>query len=176
MKRQSHFLTPNEPQRRPHEHQIGITVTRFIAAETTAYGHALKRHLHVACAIIEQDGKVLAAQRSAAMSMPLKWEFPGGKIEAGESPEECLNRELKEELGISVLIGTALQPATHSYADFTVTLYPFTCRLAGGVITMHEHHDLQWILPQRMTELDWAAADLPVIDEYLALAAAGKAP
>ena len=127
------------------------------------------RHLHVACAIIEQGGRVLAAQRSATMSLPLKWEFPGGKIEAGESPEECLSRELMEELGVSVLVGAALSPATHGYPDFTVTLYPYTCRLAGGTITLHEHHALTWIEPQRMTELDWAAADLPVISEYQAL-------
>ena len=132
----------------------------------------MKRHLHVACAIIEQEGKVLAAQRSATMTLPLKWEFPGGKIETGESPEECLLRELKEELDITVFIATALSPSTHSYLDFTVTLYPFTCRLAGGSITMHEHHDLQWIEPKRMPDLDWAAADLPVIDEYLATAIA----
>lgn len=134
------------------------------------------RHLHVACAIIEQDGRVLAAQRSAAMTLPLKWEFPGGKIEAGESPEECLIRELMEELGVTVLVGAALSPSTHGYPDFTVTLYPFTCRLAGGVVTMHEHHALQWIEPQRMEELDWAAADLPVINAYLvSICAAGSA-
>jgi 8-oxo-dGTP diphosphatase len=127
------------------------------------------RHLHVSCAIIEQEGLVLAAQRSATMSLPLKWEFPGGKIEAGESPEECLVRELMEELGVSVLVGAALSPATHGYPDFTVTLYPFTCRLAGGIMTQHEHHALTWIEPQRMLELDWAAADLPVISEYLTL-------
>lgn len=132
----------------------------------------MKRHLHVACAIIEQDGTVLAAQRSATMTLPLKWELPGGKIEAGESPEECLIRELEEELGISVFIGAALSPATHGYPDFTVTLYPFTCRLAGGEITPHEHHALKWIEPERMPELDWAAADLPVIREYMATAVA----
>ncbi|MDD2583266.1 MAG: (deoxy)nucleoside triphosphate pyrophosphohydrolase [Desulfuromonadaceae bacterium] len=127
----------------------------------------MKRHLHVACAIIEHNGKVLAAQRSATMTLPLKWEFPGGKIEAGESTEECLIRELKEELGISVLVGTALPQVTHSYADFTVTLYPFTCHLAGGTITPYEHHELRWMEPQFMPELDWADADLPVIHEYM---------
>ena len=131
----------------------------------------MKRHLHVACAIIEQEDKVLAAQRSSTMTLPLKWEFPGGKIETGESPEECLSRELKEELGISISIGTALSATTHSYPDFTVTLHPFTCRVAGGTITPHEHHALQWIEPHRMPELDWAAADLPVIGEYMAIAA-----
>ncbi len=132
------------------------------------------RHLHVACAIIEREGKVLAAQRSAIMTLPLKWEFPGGKIEAGESPEECLIRELMEELGVSVLIGAALSPATHVSPDVTITLYPFTCRLAGGIITPHEHHALKWIEPRRMPELDWAPADLPVIDEYMATTRAAE--
>jgi 8-oxo-dGTP diphosphatase len=136
----------------------------------------VKRHIHVACAIIEQEGAVLAAQRSAIMSLPLKWEFPGGKIEEGESPEECLSRELREELGISVRIGAALSPATHCYADLTVTLYPFTCRMTDGTLTMHEHRDLKWIMPERMLELDWAAADLPVIDEYMAGAAENSPP
>jgi 8-oxo-dGTP diphosphatase len=124
-------------------------------------------HLHVACAIIERDGLVLAAQRSLAMSLPLKWEFPGGKIEDGESPEECLSRELEEELGVSVIIDSALTPTTHCYTDLLVTLYPFICCISGGVITMHEHNALMWIEPKQLTELDWAAADLPVIGAYL---------
>lgn len=117
---------------------------------------------------------MLAAQRSATMTLPLKWEFPGGKIEVGETAEECLIRELKEELGVSVFIGSALSPATHSYPDFTVTLYPFTCRLAGGTISMHEHHALKWVEPQRLQELDWAAADQPVLREYMVIAAENK--
>lgn len=117
---------------------------------------------------------MLAAQRGATMTLPLKWEFPGGKIETGESPEECLTREMKEELGITIFIDAALSPTTYSYPDFTVTLYPFTCRQAGGIMTMHEHHALQWIKPQRMPELDWAAADLPVVCEYMAAAVAAE--
>jgi 8-oxo-dGTP diphosphatase len=128
----------------------------------------VKRHLHVACAIIEQNGTVLAAQRSASTTLPLKWEFPGGKIETGETPKECLTRELQEELGISVVIADALTPTTHSYPDFAVTLYPFICQQAGGSMTMYEHHALTWVEPQQMPGLDWAAADLPIIREYLA--------
>lgn len=128
-------------------------------------------HLHVACAIIEQKGKVLAAQRSAAMSLPLKWEFPGGKIESGESPEQCLLREINEELGTTVHITTALTPATHSYPEFTVTLYPFACTISGSDMTMCEHHALQWIEPHLLDKLDWAAADIAVVCEYMSVTA-----
>lgn len=129
----------------------------------------MKRHLHVACAIIENNGTVLAAQRSASMSLPLKWEFPGGKIEANESPGECLIREVSEELGVNVSISMALTPVTHNYSDFTVTLYPFTCKLTGGNMTPHEHQAIRWVEPPNMPELDWAAADLPIVSEYLAM-------
>lgn len=128
----------------------------------------MNRHLHVACAIIEQEGMVLAAQRSASMSLPLKWEFPGGKIEAGEAPADCLCRELQEELGISVSIGEQLPTATHDYDDFTVTLYPFICSMIKGTITLHEHKEVRWTEPGQIPELDWAAADLPIIAAYLA--------
>lgn len=129
----------------------------------------MSRHVHVACAIIERDGMVLAAQRSARMSLPLKWEFPGGKLEAGESLEECLRRELREEMGVEVLVGEALTQYTHSYPDFTVTLYPFRCTLEPGGITLHEHASLCWLSPERLHELDWAEADWPVIREYCEL-------
>lgn len=125
------------------------------------------KHIHVACAIIEENGKVLATQRSAAMSMPLKWEFPGGKIEPGESPEGCLLRELMEEIGIAVQVGHALPPHTHKYSSFTVTLYPFACKISAGEIVLHEHAASTWLPPEELSTLDWAEADLPVIDSYL---------
>lgn len=124
-----------------------------------------RSHVHVACAIIERDGLVLVAQRSASMSLPLKWEFPGGKLEDGESREECLQRELREEMGAEIAVGEALAPRTHSYPDFTVTLYPFRCTLEPGEIMLHEHEAICWLPPERLHELDWAEADWPVIDE-----------
>jgi len=125
-----------------------------------------RRHIHVACAIIERDGLVLSAQRSASMNLPLRWEFPGGKIEPGEGREECLKRELVEELGVQVEVGRPLTPATHHYDAFTVTLYPYVCRILSGEITLFEHSAISWLPAERMHELDWADADLPIIREY----------
>lgn len=125
------------------------------------------RHIHVACAIIERDGYVLAAQRSAIMSLPLKWEFPGGKIDMGETPQDCLQRELNEELGIRIVIGKPLSLATYSYQSFTVTLYPYVCSIDSGELVLHEHADIKWCKPEKLKILDWAEADGPVICEYL---------
>jgi len=126
-------------------------------------------HIHVACAVIERDGLILAARRSEKMSLPLKWEFPGGKIDPGESPQDCLVRELHEELGVQILVGKRLRPVSYSYPSFRITLYPFICRLISAEITLHEHAELAWLLPAKLPELDWAEADLPVIAEYLGL-------
>ena len=132
-------------------------------------GEGVNKHIHVACAIIEQEGLVLAAQRSATMSLPLKWEFPGGKIDPGESPEECLRRELVEEMGVSIAVGETLPVHTHHYATFTVTLYPFVCSIESGTITLHEHSAIAWLTPDELNNLDWAEADFPVIESYRAL-------
>jgi len=127
------------------------------------------KHLHVTCAIIERDGLVLAAQRSAAMSLPLKWEFPGGKIDSGETAEECLKRELVEEMGVRVRVGDALPESTHRYPTFTVTLYPFVCSIEAGEIVLHEHAAVSWLPAGELHTLDWAEADLPVIESYIAV-------
>jgi 8-oxo-dGTP diphosphatase len=101
------------------------------------------------------------------MSMPLKWEFPGGKIQSGETPEDCLCRELLEELGVTARVGQALPPSTHRYPDFTITLYPFLCTLESGELTPHEHEEIAWMKPQDLLCLDWADADRPVVNALL---------
>jgi 8-oxo-dGTP diphosphatase len=135
--------------------------------ETALKDYDNMKHMHVACAIIERDGLVLAAQRSEAMSLPLKWEFPGGKIGLGESSEKCLQRELVEEMGIRVCIGKNLPTSTHHYSTFSVTLYPFVCAIESGEITLHEHAAIAWLMPEQLHTLDWTEADLPVIEMYL---------
>jgi 8-oxo-dGTP diphosphatase len=124
------------------------------------------KHIHVTCAIIEKDGNVLSTQRSEAMSLPLKWEFPGGKINDGEQAEDCLKRELHEELGIVVTISRTLDPVIHQYPTFIITLYPFVCRITAGEINLHEHKAFTWLPPEKLHELDWADADIPVINNY----------
>jgi 8-oxo-dGTP diphosphatase len=123
-------------------------------------------HIHVACAIIEDDGRILCAQRSSEMSMPLKWEFPGGKIKAGEDPEACVVREVREELGVETVIRKALPAVTHDYETFSVTLFPFVCTVDSGEITPHEHAAVAWLKPDELAGLDWAEADWPVIRAY----------
>ena len=100
------------------------------------------------------------------MSLPLKWEFPGGKIDKGERPEECLKRELREELGIEAAVGKPLTPVTHHYPTFSITLYPFICTIVSGEITLHEHVACAWMPPETLHTLDWAEADMPVIETY----------
>ena len=122
--------------------------------------------IHVACAIIERDGLVLAAQRGASMRMPLKWEFPGGKIEPGESPEAGLHRELIEEMDLRIVVKRALPPSTHRYPSFTVTLHPFVCAIRSGEITLNEHHAIIWLKPDDLPTLDWVEADLAIVKAY----------
>ena len=133
--------------------------------ETTA--RRCRPHLQVSCAIIERDGLVLAARRSATMSLPLKWEFPGGKIDPGESAEECLVRELQEELRICVQVERQVPVSTHHYPAVTVGLRPFVCTMATGHPNPQEHDTVAWFTPEKLCTLDWAAADVPVLASYL---------
>jgi len=153
-----------------NESLIHYPMTRVFIEPQGEYGltEQARRHMEVACAVIEKGGLVLAAQRSEVMSMPLKWEFPGGKIHDGESPGDCLLREIEEELGVAVAIKGALKPVAWRYADFSVTLHPFVCEITGGEITLHEHRAMKWLKPEELLSLDWPEADEPVIGEYLA--------
>jgi len=101
------------------------------------------------------------------MSMPLKWEFPGGKIDPGESPEACLRREIHEELSLHVSVGINLPVSTYHYPAFTISLYPFICAIERGEIVLHEHAAIAWLSPEKLHSLEWAEADVPVLASYL---------
>ncbi|MCX2482942.1 (deoxy)nucleoside triphosphate pyrophosphohydrolase [Pedobacter sp. MR2016-24] len=122
----------------------------------------------VSCALILDDNyNVLVAQRSAVMRLPLKWEFPGGKIEEGETAEECLIRELMEELGVKVEVTDVMLPSAYNDGMQSIRLFPFLCRIVAGEIILHEHAAYLWLPANELTALDWAAADIPVLEAYL---------
>lgn len=129
-----------------------------------------KAALVVACAVMfREDGCVLAALRPLGKSLGGQWEFPGGKVEPGESPAEALQRELQEELGITVQVETPLTVVRHDYGPFQIELHPFLVRLLTGTPHPHEHTELRWVTLPTATELDWAAADVPVLEELMAV-------
>jgi len=127
--------------------------------------------LVAACALVDADGRVLIAQRPAGKTMAGLWEFPGGKVEAGERPEDSLIRELKEELGI-VVREACLEPltfASHTYPDFHLLMPLFVCRRWEGTATAREGQRLAWVRPNRLREYPMPPADEPLIPHLTAL-------
>lgn len=125
--------------------------------------------LHVTCAIIQHENKILICQRSVTMKLPLKWEFPGGKIEAGESREACLQREIHEELGIDIQIVQEMSMVEYHYPDFSICLYPFLCTMTGGRLHATEHAQAILVDAAELLNYDWAEADMPIVNELLNL-------
>lgn len=123
----------------------------------------------VVCALIIRENAVLCAQRSAAMALPLKWEFPGGKLEDGEDPVTALKREILEELGVDIEVGNSLSISVHTYdGGPTIKLLPFLSFLSNnGEPQAHEHAEIRWVKPEQLLDMDWAAADIPIVIEYL---------
>ena len=124
--------------------------------------------INVTCAIIVDDaGRVLVTQRSASMKLPLKIEFPGGKIEEGETPSECLVREIKEELNLDIKTLFEMPANVHHYIEFSINLIPFVCKVIGGSIELREHASYQWMDSSDLIAQDWAEADIPILENYL---------
>ncbi len=122
----------------------------------------------VVCAVIERDGLVLIAQRPPGKLLPLKWEFPGGKVEPGEDPRAAIIREIREELGRDVAITRALPRFRFDYGTVVIEMIPFVCTLAASSPEPHpgEHIAIDWVEPARITSYDLAPADIPVVASY----------
>jgi 8-oxo-dGTP diphosphatase len=140
-----------------NEHQVSTQLT------------ILPKVIEVVCAIIESPDGVLCALRSSTMSHPLLWEFPGGKIETGETSEEALCREIAEELSVEVKPVVALPISDYSYVPGEIIrLHPFICSINKDLVPVpKEHAAIRWVKSFELQKLDWAAADLPVLDCYL---------
>jgi len=127
--------------------------------------------LVAACALIDADGRVFITTRPDGKSMAGLWEFPGGKVEDGERPEQTLIRELKEELGIDVS-EACLAPltfASHAYADFHLLMPLFVCRKWEGTVTALEGQQLAWVKPNKLRDYPMPPADVPLISHLIAL-------
>jgi 8-oxo-dGTP diphosphatase len=127
--------------------------------------------LVAACALIDADGRVLIAQRPQGKPMAGLWEFPGGKVEQGERPEQTLIRELKEELGIMVS-EDCLAPltfASHVYPDFHLLMPLYVCRRWQGTVAAAEGQTLAWVKPNRLREYEMPPADVPLVSHLMTL-------
>lgn len=122
--------------------------------------------LRVTCAIIEYNQEVLIAQRSDKMLLPLKWEFPGGKVEVGESDHDCIIREIKEELNLEITVLSELTSVIHHYDTFSLELIPFVCQANTQAFEKTEHAQVLWVNPKELMTYDWAEADIPIVKEY----------
>ncbi|WP_075090925.1 (deoxy)nucleoside triphosphate pyrophosphohydrolase [Haloferula sp. BvORR071] len=123
----------------------------------------------VAGLILDETGRLLACRRPEGKHLGGKWEFPGGKLEEGEDAATALVRELEEELGVTVQTGESLTPVIWDYGKGPIRLHPILCRIAKGEPHPHEHSEICWCDLEELTLLDWAAADLPILEEWRAL-------
>jgi 8-oxo-dGTP diphosphatase len=127
----------------------------------------------VVAAVIERDGKLLICQRTRHQTMPLKWEFPGGKIEEGEQPRDALRRELEEELGIRAKIGDEIARLQHTYPNgAAVELRFYIVREYDGELENRIFRDLQWVAPKALPSYDFLEADASLVKDL----AAGRLP
>lgn len=127
----------------------------------------MKKQINVVGAVVVRDGTILSAQRSASMSLPGMWEFPGGKIEAGETPEQALRREMQEELLCTIDVGAHVETTSFEYDFGVVTLTTFYATLVEGEPRLTEHAEIRWIAAADLDSVTWAPADVPAVHQIM---------
>lgn len=126
----------------------------------------MKKTVHVVGAIIENDlNEIFCALRGPEMSLANYWEFPGGKIEAGETPEQALVREIREEFNCLIEVGEKVEDTTYEYEKVIVRLETYMAKLVDGQPTALEHADTKWVSREEITELNFAPADIPAVEK-----------
>ncbi len=118
--------------------------------------------IEVVAAVIADGGRIFATQRGYGDFKDM-WEFPGGKMEAGESPEEALVREILEELDTEIAVGELLCTVDYDYPSFHLTMHCFICSVVSGGLTLKEHEAARWLGPDELLDVDWLPADMDVI-------------
>lgn len=134
-----------------------------------------KNQIIVTAAIIEKEGHFLVALRPMGDKHGGLWEFPGGKVEPGESQQECLKREIAEELGISIEVQDLRIVSSHEDETVRIELHSYRARLLSGEPEPREHAALRWIAPPHFCEIEWSPADLPVVQMLMDEHEAGRA-
>lgn len=127
------------------------------------------KKIEVVAGVIFWKDEILCVQRpkSKLHYISEKFEFPGGKIEEGETREEALHRELLEELNLSIKIKSFLMTVVHVYPDFELTMHSFVCEVGSKDLTLNEHIDKKWLTVQELHQLDWAGADIPIVEKLI---------
>ena len=127
------------------------------------------KKIEVVAAVIINDNKILCVQRNANKYeyISKKYEFPGGKMEDGETKEETIKREILEELKMVIDVQEEFLTVTHQYPDFLLTMHSFICYCKDSTVTLTEHIDYKWLTKEELTKLDWAAADVPILEKLI---------
>jgi 8-oxo-dGTP diphosphatase len=124
--------------------------------------------LVVTAAVIEKDGHILIARRKQGSIFAGKWEFPGGKMEKGETPEQCLKRELQEELTVIAEIGDLMCASEHSYTpDWTIRLLAYRTIIVSGVFNLNDHEEIRWVKPRDLSRYEFPDADKPIVEKLM---------
>ena len=129
----------------------------------------MKKHYTVSAAIIVENKKILCVQRNKGKYdyISYKYEFPGGKLEEGENEEDTLKREIFEELNLEIDVAEKFLVVTHEYLDFNLTMHSYLCKANTEKLVLKEHIDAKWLNKDELIELDWAAADLPIVSKLI---------
>lgn len=125
--------------------------------------------VHVAAAVIVNEDKILCVQRNENKFdyISKKWEFPGGKVEENERIEDTIVREIEEELNLSIKVTDFWIQVNHQYPDFKIIMDTFICEIIGGKLKLNEHIDFKWLSVNNLSELDWAEADIPIVQKLI---------
>ena len=125
------------------------------------------KEIHVTAAVIIQDNKILCVKRNENKYdyISKKWEFPGGKVEENEQLEDTIKREIQEELNLIINVKSFLIQVNHQYPDFKLKMDTFICEIIDGILNLNEHIDYKWLTVSELSYLDWAAADLPIVEK-----------
>lgn len=125
------------------------------------------KKIEVVAAIIIKDKKIYCARRANKGEVALKWEFPGGKVEKNEDPQDALIREIKEELNATIKVNKYFMSVEHQYESFFVTMHSYLCSIVDGKLIRNEHVEDRWLDTDKLSTLDWAPADMPIVKNII---------